>query len=107
MRGLSLVLFFASGASALAYQAIWGRMLGLVFGNTAFASSTVLSVFMAGLPSAAPWAGAGSRSGGPASGCTRRWSRSRRSPGACWFRCSPRGCRACTRGWHGAPGSPA
>ncbi|TFG85664.1 MAG: hypothetical protein E4H17_04840, partial [Gemmatimonadales bacterium] len=46
---LPLVLFFASGASALAYQAIWGRMLGLVFGNTVFASSTVLSVFMAGL----------------------------------------------------------
>lgn len=44
-----LVLFFASGISGLVYQLVWTRMLVLVFGNTLLATSTVLSVFMAGL----------------------------------------------------------
>ncbi len=42
-------LFALSGMSGLIYEVIWVRYFGLVFGNTVFASSTVLSVFMAGL----------------------------------------------------------
>ena len=44
-----LVLFFLSGACTLVYQVIWVRMLVLVFGTGAFAVSTVLAAFMAGL----------------------------------------------------------
>jgi spermidine synthase len=42
-------LFFLSGFSALVYEVVWSRMLVLVMGNTVFAASTILSVFMAGL----------------------------------------------------------
>ncbi|MDD5454752.1 MAG: fused MFS/spermidine synthase [Candidatus Ratteibacteria bacterium] len=49
MHSVFLLLFFFSGASALIYQVIWARMLGLLFGLTVFAVSTVLSAFMAGL----------------------------------------------------------
>ncbi|MBA2304126.1 MAG: fused MFS/spermidine synthase [Acidobacteria bacterium] len=42
-------LFFFSGASALVYQLLWLRMLGLVFGVTVHAASTVFASFMAGL----------------------------------------------------------
>lgn len=42
-------LFFCTGISGLVYQVLWVRMFGLIFGNTIFASSTVLAVFMAGL----------------------------------------------------------
>ena len=42
-------LFFFSGLSALIYQVLWLRMLGLVFGVTVYAASTVLASFMAGL----------------------------------------------------------
>ncbi len=43
------LLFFFSGLSSLVYQVIWTRSLVFVFGSTQFATSTVLSVFMAGL----------------------------------------------------------
>jgi spermidine synthase len=43
------LLFVLSGLSGLVYEVVWVRFFGLVFGNTVFASSTVLSVFMAGL----------------------------------------------------------
>lgn len=43
------VLFFLSGASALIYQLIWLRELGLVFGNTTYATSAILTAFMGGL----------------------------------------------------------
>lgn len=43
------VLFFVSGASALIYQVLWLRLLGLVFGVTIHAATTVLASFMAGL----------------------------------------------------------
>src|SRR6267142_2424771 len=49
---LSLLLsavFFASGASALIFGTIWFRQAGLAFGNSVWASSLVLSGFMAGL----------------------------------------------------------
>ena len=41
--------FFLSGATGLIYQVIWLRMLGLVFGHTVYAITTVLAAFMAGL----------------------------------------------------------
>ena len=42
-------LFFVSGISALIYQVLWLRLLGLVFGVTTYAASTVWASFMAGL----------------------------------------------------------
>lgn len=46
-------LFYAaiavSGFSALVYQLIWVRMLGLVFGVSSFAVATVVAVFLLGL----------------------------------------------------------
>lgn len=42
-------LFVLSGLSGIVYEVIWVRYFGLVFGNTVFASSTVLAVFMTGL----------------------------------------------------------
>jgi spermidine synthase len=44
-----VVLFFGSGTAALIYQVMWLRLLGLVFGVTVYAASTVLASFMAGL----------------------------------------------------------
>jgi len=41
--------FFVSGAAGLVYEIVWTRMLGLVFGHTIFAVTTVLAAFMAGL----------------------------------------------------------
>ncbi|GAB4316079.1 MAG: fused MFS/spermidine synthase [Candidatus Sumerlaeia bacterium] len=52
-----LVCFFLSGACGLVYEAIWVRMLSLVFGVTVYAVSTVLSVFMGGLALGAVAAG--------------------------------------------------
>lgn len=44
-----LGLFFLSGFTALLYQVVWLKYLVLVFGNTVYATSTLLSVFMGGL----------------------------------------------------------
>ncbi len=41
--------FFLSGATGLIYEVLWARMLGLVFGATMLAVSTVLAAFMGGL----------------------------------------------------------
>ncbi|HXD95503.1 MAG TPA: hypothetical protein VN646_03120, partial [Candidatus Acidoferrum sp.] len=41
--------FFLSGATGLVYEVLWIRMLGMVFGHTVFAITTVLTAFMAGL----------------------------------------------------------
>jgi spermidine synthase len=46
---LLLLLFVCSGACGLAYQVLWLRQLSHVFGVTAYAASTVLAAFMAGL----------------------------------------------------------
>ncbi len=40
---------FLSGFSALIYQLIWVRLLGLVFGVSSFAVATVVAVFLLGL----------------------------------------------------------
>ena len=49
VTALVLGCFFLSGASGLVFEAVWTRELTLVFGSTALAMSTVLSVFMGGL----------------------------------------------------------
>lgn len=41
--------FIVSGATGLIYEILWARMLGLVFGATTLAISTVLAAFMGGL----------------------------------------------------------
>jgi spermidine synthase len=41
--------FVVSGATGLIYEVLWARMLGLVFGATTLAISTVLAAFMGGL----------------------------------------------------------
>jgi spermidine synthase len=41
--------FILSGATALIYEVLWARMLGLVFGATTLAVSAVLAAFMGGL----------------------------------------------------------
>jgi spermidine synthase len=43
------LLFFISGAAALVYQVLWLRLMGLVFGVTVYAATTVLASFMSGL----------------------------------------------------------
>src|SRR5262249_41513525 len=43
------LLFFVSGVSGLIYQVVWVRQFGNLFGNTVFATSLVLAVFMSGL----------------------------------------------------------
>lgn len=47
--GVAYLLFFASGFSALIYEVAWARELGLALGNTAQATSSILSVFLGGL----------------------------------------------------------
>ena len=42
-------MFFLSGVSGLMYEVVWVRMLTRVLGSTAYATSTVLAVYMAGL----------------------------------------------------------
>jgi spermidine synthase len=49
VRLVILVLFFLSGACGLTYEVVWMRMLTLVFGATAFATSTILASFFGGL----------------------------------------------------------
>ena len=53
-----LLCFFLSGAAGLIYQVAWGKALGLVFGHTVYAISTVLAVFMGGLALGSAWWGA-------------------------------------------------
>src|SRR5262249_55637796 len=44
-----LTCFFVSGALVRIYEVVWLRMLGLIFGHTVYAITTVLAAFMAGL----------------------------------------------------------
>ncbi len=46
---LAGLCFIFSGATGLIYEILWARMLGLVFGATTLAVSTVLAAFMGGL----------------------------------------------------------
>lgn len=52
-----LLLFFASGFCGLVYEVVWLRHLSLVFGNTVYATATVLSGFMGGLALGSLWLG--------------------------------------------------
>jgi spermidine synthase len=49
MSRLLCLIFFASGASALVFETLWFHQAGLALGNGVWASSLVLSGFMAGL----------------------------------------------------------
>lgn len=49
LRPAILALFFLSGACGLVYEVVWMRLLTLVFGATALATSTILASFFAGL----------------------------------------------------------
>ena len=49
MTGLLCAIFFLSGAAGLLFESLWFRQAGLAFGNGVWASSLVLSSFMAGL----------------------------------------------------------
>jgi len=44
-----IACFFLSGACGLIYEVVWLRVLGLVFGNTTYATSAVIAGYMAGL----------------------------------------------------------
>ncbi len=44
-----MVLFFASGAAALAYEVVWIRLLSLTLSITVYSLTTVLCAFMTGL----------------------------------------------------------
>jgi spermidine synthase len=50
-KGIYLIylLFFFSGISGLIYETIWLRVLGRILGNTVYATSIVLAVFMSGM----------------------------------------------------------
>lgn len=52
-----LLFFFISGACGLLYQVVWTRKLVLLFGTTAYAVSTVLSIFFLGLGAGSLWGG--------------------------------------------------
>ncbi|NLH48298.1 MAG: fused MFS/spermidine synthase [Myxococcales bacterium] len=56
-RLLLAFLFFLSGASALLFQVVWMRNLSLVLGVTTYASSAVISAYMAGLTLGSFWFG--------------------------------------------------
>jgi len=49
--------FFVSGLAGLVMEVVWGRMLSVVFGNTIYAASTVLTAFMLGLALGSYWFG--------------------------------------------------
>ncbi len=44
-----LLLFFLSGATALIYEVLWMKELGLLFGNTSYAAATTLAAFFLGM----------------------------------------------------------
>jgi len=44
-----MLIYFCSGACSLIDEVVWVRLLKLTLGNTVYASSIVVSMFMAGL----------------------------------------------------------
>jgi predicted membrane-bound spermidine synthase len=48
-RTILLITIFFTAFSSLIYELVWSRELSYVFGSTALAVSSVLTVFMAGL----------------------------------------------------------
>lgn len=57
LLGVVLVFFAVSGGCGLLYQVVWTRKLVLLFGATAYAVSTVLSIFFFGLGLGSWWGG--------------------------------------------------
>lgn len=49
LTALILLLYFISGATGLSFEVLWFRDLRLLFGSTAYASSTVVAVFFLGI----------------------------------------------------------
>lgn len=49
IRWVVLIMFFLSGVAALVYQIVWAKQLSLIFGVTIYATSAVVTAFMAGL----------------------------------------------------------
>lgn len=56
-RHILLIALFFTAFSSLIYELIWRRELSYVFGSTAYATSSVLAVFMAGLALGSLYAG--------------------------------------------------
>lgn len=48
-RVIVLLLFFCSGATALIYEVLWSKQLGLMLGSTIQAQTVVLAAYMGGL----------------------------------------------------------
>ncbi|MBI5071153.1 MAG: fused MFS/spermidine synthase [Deltaproteobacteria bacterium] len=46
---IAAACFFLSGVAALLYEVVWTRLLGLMFGHTVYAITTVLATYMGGL----------------------------------------------------------
>lgn len=53
-RGL-LGVFFLMGASSLSYEILWSRLLGLSFGSSVYAISTMLTSFLLGIALGSWW----------------------------------------------------
>jgi Kef-type K+ transport system membrane component KefB len=52
-KSLLCILFFASGATSLAYEVLWTKVLTLLLGTTAIAVSAVVCSVMGGVPQGA------------------------------------------------------
>lgn len=50
-----LILFFVSGASGLAFEVVWTRLLGLAIGHTTVALTAVVAAYMGGLAGGSAW----------------------------------------------------
>ena len=48
-KSLIYILFFSSGFAGLVYEVLWMKELGLLFGNTSFATSATLAAFFLGI----------------------------------------------------------
>jgi spermidine synthase len=64
-RSLTSIVLVVSGFSTLAYEILWFRAIRYVFGNTTYALTTVLAIFLAGLGVGALWLGRVVRRGAP------------------------------------------
>ncbi len=49
MRNVLALIFFLSGVSALVFETLWFRLVGLTLGNSVWSASLVLAAFMAGI----------------------------------------------------------
>ena len=49
LTGAAIAIYFFSGVCALIYEVIWQRLLKLILGNTTYATSITVAVFMGGL----------------------------------------------------------